>query len=248
MSRKLAFVSGGSKGIGLATVKALVAENFQVVTCGRDRTTWTENLLGDPALADSVDFQQCDLSNASALDALFAYIGARHGCLDVAVNNASPALASTGVFSGVPPSALFETLISDLWVPAQCMRHELGMMHGRGSIINISSINGSRPTAGAAMYSAAKHGLAGLTKSVALEALKQGVRVNAIAPGATWTPRWEARIAVGKANRDDVEKHIPLGRFATSAEIAAAVVWLASDKAAYIVGHTLVMDGGLSLT
>lgn len=245
---KVAFVSGGSKGIGFAIVNAFVRENYFVVTCGRNAATWMENVSADSGLSASVDFQQCDLSDQSALDGLFSYIAMTYAYLDVAVNNASPAIRSSGQFSQVFPEALFDTLINDLWVPAQCMRHELNMMQGPGAIINIGSVNGSRPVPGAAMYGAAKHGLEGLTKSVALEAVTRKIRVNTVAPGVTWTPRWEARINAGQARRNDVEQMIPMKRFAQASEIAEAVVWLASDHAAYVVGHTLVVDGGLSLT
>jgi NAD(P)-dependent dehydrogenase (short-subunit alcohol dehydrogenase family) len=163
------------------------------------------------------------------------------------VNNASPAIQAVGQFADLNSEALFDTLLNDLWVPAQCMRHELKLMRGPGAIINIGSINSSRPVPRAAMYSAAKHGLEGLTKSIALEAVSKNIRVNAVAPGATWTARWEARVAAGKAVRQDVEEMIPMQRFARAEEIAEAVAWLASEKSAYVVGHTLVVDGGLSL-
>ena len=120
-------------------------------------------------------------------------------------------------------------------------------MQSGSAIVNISSINGSRPTPGAAMYGAAKHGLEGLTRSVALEAIARGVRVNAVAPGVTWTPRWEKRVSDGRAVRSEIEQAVPLKRFATTEEIAAAVLWLTSSDASYVVGHTLVVDGGLSL-
>lgn len=245
--REIAFVSGGTKGIGLAIVKALVKAGYAVVTCGRDREAWQRCLDDEAALATAVDFQQCDLSDDVALHRLFSYIGETYGRLAIAVNNASTASSATGPFDQVAVPALMATLVSDLWVPTLCMQHELHLMQGHGAIVNITSINGLRPIPGAAMYGAAKHGLEGLTRSVALEAIERGIRVNAVAPGATWTPRWENRVNEGKANRQAVEELIPLKRFATPNEIAAAVLWLASDAASYIVGHTLVIDGGLSL-
>lgn len=244
---KTAFVSGGSKGIGLAVVRALIAENYFVITCGRSRITWAEAMASDQSLQNAVDFQQCDLSQDGAIDALFAYIAENYACLDVAVNNASPEVASGGVFQQAASEALLCTLLSDLWVPAQCLQQELKLMQRGGAIVNISSVNGIRPTPGAAMYGAAKHGLEGLTRSVALEAIDHGIRVNAVAPGVTWTPRWEKRVADGKAIRTDIERVVPIKRFAAVEEIAAAVLWLASGAASYVVGHTIVVDGGLSL-
>lgn len=98
------------------------------------------------------------------------------------------------------------------------------------------------------MYGAAKHGLEGLTRSVALEAITANIRINSVAPGPTWTARWDERKTSGNpAIREDVEKLLPMRKFATPAEIVDAIEWLCSDKASYVVGHTLVVDGGLSL-
>jgi NAD(P)-dependent dehydrogenase (short-subunit alcohol dehydrogenase family) len=97
------------------------------------------------------------------------------------------------------------------------------------------------------MYSAAKHGLEGLTRSVALEAIQHGIRINAVAPGVTWTSRWEERKNSSPNLREDVEAQIPIKRFAIESEIVNAIEWLCSAKSSYVVGHTLVVDGGLSL-
>ena len=97
------------------------------------------------------------------------------------------------------------------------------------------------------MYSAAKHALEGLTRSVALESIADGIRVNAVAPGVTWTPRWEERQLEVPSIRADVSDVVPVKRFGEVNEIVNAIEFLLSDKASYIVGHTLVVDGGLSL-
>ena len=174
--KEVAFVSGGTKGIGLSVVKALVKAGYTVVTCGRDPAAWQACLDAEPVLATAVDFQQCDLSEEASLHALFAYIKKEYEALVIAVNNASTASSATGPFDQVGIPALYATLIGDLWVPALCMQHELQLMQSHGTIINISSINGIRPIPGAAMYGAAKHGLEGLTRPVALEAIERGIR------------------------------------------------------------------------
>ena len=246
-SRKIAFVSGGSKGIGLAIVQALLRSNHHVITCARDSAGWLRAIELDAGLI-AVDFQAVNLAQPGAVDRLFDGIAERYGRLDVAINNASPTIASAGSFEQIASDALFETLLSDLWIPASCLQRELKLMTSGGAIVNIGSVNGLRPTPGAAMYSAAKHGLEGLTRSVALEAIQKGVRVNAVAPGITWTPRWQERVAQSGLIKDAVAQQVPLKRFAGAEEIAEAVVWLLSDAASYVVGHTLVVDGGLSLT
>ena len=109
-------------------------------------------------------------------------------------------------------------------------------------------MNGFRPTPDYAIYSAAKHGLEGLTRSLALEAIGSGIRVNAVAPGITFTTRWAER-GVNEADlRNRAESRVPIGRYAETAEIVNAIEWLCSEQAGYVVGHTLVVDGGLSLT
>jgi len=98
------------------------------------------------------------------------------------------------------------------------------------------------------MYSAAKHGLEGLTRSIALEAIQNGIRVNAVAPGVTWTSRWEERASSNPNVRGEIETQIPIKRFAIESEIVNAIEWLCDAKSSYVVGHTLVVDGGLSLS
>jgi len=120
-------------------------------------------------------------------------------------------------------------------------------MSAGASVVNISSVNGLRPTPNAAMYSSAKHGLEGLTRSVALEAIEKGVRVNGVAPGVTWTPRWQERQRETPRIKEEVADVVPIKRFAEVEEIVDAIEFLSSGKANYIVGHTLVVDGGISL-
>lgn len=244
---KIVLVTGGSKGIGLETVKTFVSKGYKVITCARSIATWHEVLVTNPNLS-GVDFQAVDLSDKKQIDNLFAHVSAVYERLDIAINNASPKIESEGIFSEVSVDDLYNTLINDFWSHTLCLKHELQLMSKGASIVNISSINGIRPAPNAAMYSASKHGLEGLTHSVALEAIKDGIRINSVAPGVTWTPRWEERQASNNPNiRSEVESAVPMGRFAETAEVVNAIDWLSSEKASYVVGHTLVVDGGLSL-
>ncbi|MEL6114804.1 SDR family oxidoreductase [Photobacterium sp. SP02] len=243
---KIALVTGGTKGIGLQTVRRLVESEYKVITCSRSQDTWATVLEIFPELS-VVDYQQSDISVESDLDNLFRHIRAEYGSLDVAVNNASPALSSRGNFHEVDTSLLRETLTMDFWSQALCLKHEISLMNTGDSIVNISSVNGLRPTPNASMYSAAKHALEGLTRSLALENISSGIRINAVAPGVTWTPRWEERQIDVPNIRADVSNVVPIQRFANTDEIVNAIEFLLSEKASYIVGHTLVVDGGLSL-
>ncbi|NUW67206.1 SDR family NAD(P)-dependent oxidoreductase [Vibrio coralliilyticus] len=243
---KTVLITGGSKGIGLEAVKMYASKGEQVITCARTMETWDDVIATNPELF-SVDFQVVDISDRDQVEALFDYLTSEYGKLDIAINNASPKLESNGQFSEVDSDELYKTLVNDLWSHTLCLKHELLLMSEGASIVNISSINGIRPTPNASMYSATKHGLEGLTRSVALEAIKDGIRVNSVAPGVTWTPRWEERQASVNPNiRSEVESVVPIGRFAEPAEIVNAIEWLCSDQASYVVGHTLVVDGGLS--
>ncbi|UTT86773.1 SDR family oxidoreductase [Vibrio pelagius] len=243
---KIALVTGGSKGIGLYSVIRLVEQGYKVITCSRSKDVWLDVVQKYPEL-DSVDYQSVDIADEQQLNDLFAYIEAQYGKLDVAVNNASPALASRGFLPQVDVQLLKETLHVDFLCQALCLRSELKLMEAGASIVNVSSVNGLRPTPNASMYSAAKHALEGLTRSVALESIKSGIRINAVAPGVTWTPRWEEKQLENANIRADVSELVPINRFGDVEEIVNAIEFLLSDKASYIVGHTLVVDGGLSL-
>lgn len=240
------FISGGSSGIGLATVKRFLGKGFKVVTCGRDRKKWLSALDADQRLTD-VEFIEADLSGADQITALFDQIKSKYKFIDVAVNNASPELVSGGPFAEQTIDALRKTMESDLLSHMHCMKCELQLMRSGSCIVNVTSVNGIRPTPNASAYSAAKHGLEGLTKSVALEAIKSGIRINSIAPGVTWTPRWQRKLEADPRERENISNLVPVGRFAQADEIAKAIVWLCSEDSSYIVGHTLVIDGGLSL-
>ncbi|WP_434361097.1 SDR family oxidoreductase [Parasalinivibrio latis] len=243
---KTALVTGGSKGIGLAVVKAFSEKGYRVITCSRNGELWERAKSENEVLA-GVEYHSVDISNPQQVESMFSKLRARNESLDVLVNNASPHLASAGEFSTVDYDALKATIYDDFLGHAHCLKAGLALMERGGAVVNVSSVNGLRPTPNAAMYSAAKHAMEGLTRSVALEVIGKGIRVNAVAPGVTWTPRWEKKKEQNPNICEEVEKVVPAGRFADPREIAKAIMWLCSDEASYVVGHTLVIDGGLSL-
>ena len=243
---KTALVTGGSKGIGLQLVLRWLEKGYQVITCSRDSRTWQKEVRANSDLS-RVDYTELDISDDTQLIAWFKTIEERYGALDVAVNNASPILSSNGDYRHVELRALKETLDLDFWAQAMCLKYELNLMSAGSSLVNMSSVNGLRPTPNASMYSATKHAIEGLTRSLALENISRGVRINAVAPGVTWTSRWELKKGANPNIRQDVEKEVPLKRFAQPKEVVDAIEFLLSPQASYIVGHTLVVDGGLSL-
>ena len=248
-SKKIAFVTGGSKGIGLAVVRQMIASNYQVITCGRHSSTWSDAVTKTPTLKD-VEFIEADLCNPVQLKKTFQFIKDKYGHLDAAVNNAAVQILAKGDFIDIPEDTLHQNLDSDLWMPTMCIKNELKLMlPSGGSIVNISSISGIIPTPKAAMYSAAKYGIEGLTKTLALELIDKNIRLNTVAPGVIMTPRWNKRVKPEDRKRifSEVASEAPIKRFGTPEEVANGVLWLLSDKASYVVGHTLVIDGGISL-
>lgn len=247
--KKIAFVSGGSKGIGLAIVLKMLDKNYQVISCGRNIDDWKKAVAKTPKL-DEVDFIKTDLCDKKQLDNLFVEIKKKYGYLNAAVNNAAVQIIAKGQFTDLSEDILRQNLDSDLWMPTMCIKKELELMlPAGGSIVNISSISGVIPTPGAAMYSAAKYGLEGLTKTLALELIDKNVRLNTVAPGPIMTPRWEKRVK--EQDRKEIYASVadrsPLKRFGTPEEVANGTLWLLSDEASYVVGHTLIIDGGMSL-
>jgi NAD(P)-dependent dehydrogenase (short-subunit alcohol dehydrogenase family) len=135
----------------------------------------------------------------------------------------------------------------------RCMQAEIAAMRtaGGGTIVNVSSINGLSGVAQAALYSAGRHAVVGLTRSAALEYIGEGIRINAVCPGAVDTPRRQRRMQAlpseqAAAQQASLAQSIPIGRLAQADEIAAAILWLSSDASSYVVGHSLVVDGGLT--
>ena len=241
--QQVVVITGGTKGIGLELVRRFNKQGCKVFTCSRNETLWQTLLKESPELK-SVSYESVDITNQEQLSRFFNNI---NGQIDIAVNNASPDIAAEGDFTELDISALRNTIDNDLWGPILCLKHLMPLMSSGGRIVNVSSINGLGTAPGASVYAAAKHGLEGLTKSLALEAIKQGVRINSVAPGVTWTPRWEEKEEKSPGLREVISKKVPAGRVALAGEIADAVEWLVSDRAGYVVGHTLVVDGGLGL-
>ncbi|GAB2199032.1 hypothetical protein MAH4_32010 [Sessilibacter sp. MAH4] len=141
---KITLVTGGGKGIGLATVKRFVAHGYIVVACGRHFSAWTDALNQYPNLKE-VDFKECDISSKNSVMELFEYIAKRYGCIDIAINNASPKIASDGEFMNCDQDALIETINADFLGPVLCIQQELKLMGTGGCIVNLNKWNSSYP-------------------------------------------------------------------------------------------------------
>ncbi|GAB3256302.1 SDR family NAD(P)-dependent oxidoreductase [Chitinimonas naiadis] len=251
LQNKIALITGGSTGIGLATAQAFVAQGAKVVITARDaeRGQAAEQLLRDQG-GDAV-FHACDVSDPASVASLLAFVQARHGRLDCAVNNAAGE-AQLGPLHESKPEDAQQNLNVDFFGVYYSMQAEIGSMleHGGGTIVNVSSINGLSGTPNAAVYSAAKHAVIGLTRSAAKEYIARGIRINAVCPGPTDTPRRQRRTAHFTPEQlaeqqTAIAGAIPIGRLAQAEEIANAILWLSSPASSYVVGHSLVVDGGL---
>ncbi len=242
---KVALVTGGSAGIGRATALAFAREGARVVIAdvnieGGKGTV--DEILGRAGVAT---FVPTDVSNEGDVVNLIKETLETYGRLDYAFNNAG--IIGTGAArSHEYPEDVWDRIIGvnlkGVWL---CMKHEIPQMleQGGGAIVNTSSIWGVVGAEGFSPYVASKHAVAGLTKAAALDYAKSGIRINAVNPGPIDTAMPRSVLSQEQLEGEILSK-IPIGRMGEPSEVAEAVVWLCSDAASYVVGHTLLVDGG----
>ncbi|OOG45459.1 glucose 1-dehydrogenase [Rhodanobacter sp. C01] len=239
---QVALVTGASSGLGLATAKAFAEAGAAVVLADRNERALeavTKELTSAGHQAISVI---CDVSNETQVAAMVDRAVTTFGRLDMAYNNAG-ILGPMGDVTEETSEAFDEVNAVNLRGVWTCMKHELLQMRKQesGAIVNCSSLGGLVGLAGRAAYHGSKHGVIGLTKSAALDYAAQGIRVNAICPGCIDTPMGDGidPTAMKVFLRDQ-----PIGRMGRPEEIAAAVLWLCSPGASFVLGVALPVDGG----
>jgi 3-oxoacyl-[acyl-carrier protein] reductase len=242
---KVALVTGASQGIGRDTALALAEAGAKVAVAARNEEKLSA-LVAEITAAGGIALAiKMDVADAEQVKAGFKQVLEKFVRLDVLVNNA--AITRDGLAMRMKPDDWETVLRTNLTGAHLCIQQALPpMMKARaGRIINISSVVAQSGNAGQANYVAAKAGLIGLTKAIAIEIASRNITVNAVAPGFIETPM---TAVLSDKVKEEMKARIPLGRMGAAREIAAAIVFLASDEAAYITGHVLNVNGGLHLS
>ena len=238
---KVALVTGGTSGIGKATAIEFARAGAKVVLTGRREKEGAEVVREIKKLGGEAEFFRADVAKNADVKAMVDFTVDKYGRLDVAFNNAG--VEWKGPLDQATEAEYRRIFDINVWGVLNSMRHEIPVMlkNGGGAIVNTSSVAGHAGLAGVSVYIASKHAVEGLTKAIALEFAKQNIRINAVAPGPVATEMWD-RFA-GDAS-DQIASTVPVQRVGASEEIAAAVLYLASDAAKFTTGTSLVVDGG----
>ncbi|MBM4275270.1 MAG: glucose 1-dehydrogenase [Deltaproteobacteria bacterium] len=243
LEKKVALVTGGSSGIGRAAAQIMAREGARVVVADIAQAGGEEIAALIRGNGREAVFIRADMAEAGEVEALIRRTVALYGRLDCALNNAGiPGdVAATADCTLENWERVMRVNLFGVWY---CMKYEIPQMlkSGGGAIVNTSSISGLHGVRHQAAYSASKHGVIGLTKTAALEYGKAGIRVNALCPG------WTISGMTQKREVHDVDpaflSNYAVGRAGTPEEVAESAVWLCSDRASFVNGHALIVDGG----
>jgi len=250
LTGKVALVTGGASGIGRATALAFARDGARLVIADMNAEGGQQTVHMITENGGEAIFVQTDVTQATAVEALISKAVETYGRLDCAHNNAG--ISGTGIAGGqraltaeYPEERWHQVIAINLTGAWLCMKYEIAQMltQGGGAIVNTASVAGLLGLPYASAYVASKHGVVGLTKTAALEYAKQAIRVNCVCPGYIQIPMTAqgmqdpARMALMLASE-------PVGRMGQPEEVAEAVVWLCSDAASFVTGHTMTIDGG----
>jgi NAD(P)-dependent dehydrogenase (short-subunit alcohol dehydrogenase family) len=248
MDRQVILITGALTGIGRAAAIAFARDGGTIVVAGRHDEAGKALAEELHSLGSDAEFVNADVRNEEEVRALVDQTVAQFGRLDVAVNNAGTE-GQVGPITGQTAENYAATFDTNVLGVMLSMKHEVRVMRdqGRGSIVNVSSTYGHKGAAGASVYAGSKHAVEGITKSVALETAKSGIRVNALAPGPIDTGML-TRFTGTPQNKEALAAEVPMGRLGRTEEIASAIVFIASDQASYITGHIFNVDGGRTIS
>jgi 3-oxoacyl-[acyl-carrier protein] reductase len=243
VSGRSVIVTGGSRGLGAGLVQAFLDTGDRVATCARSATPAVEAWSADPGLEGRFHFEALDLVDREACDGFVRSVADRFGGVDVLVNNAG--VAREGVLALAQDADLEAVLDLNVRATIQVTRAAVRRMlpRGAGRVINISSVTGLSGYRGLSVYGASKAALDGFTRALSRELGARQITVNSVAPGYL---RTEMSLRLDEEQLAQISRRTPLGRLGESEDVAAAVLFLASDAARFVTGHVLVVDGGLT--
>lgn len=246
-THKTALITGAGSGIGRATALAFAREGAKVVVSdimdsqGQETVQMIRNASGEAT------FVHADVTNRDEVASLVEATIDLYQQLDIAVNNAGygGVRARTAEYPEEEWRRVIDANLNGVWY---CMTFELNQMvkQGFGAIVNLASVAGVVGFPSHSAYSASKHAVVGLTKTAALEYIRKGIHINAVCPGFTDTAMVQRIMVEEPAYGQSLVGHIPARRLGTPEEVAAAILYLCSDRAGFITGHCLVMDGGVT--
>ncbi len=246
---KVALVTGGNSGIGRATSLSFAREGARVVIAARREDLGQAVVREIKENSGDAVFIKTDVTHPADVENLFKEIIDRYGKLDYAFNNAGVGGPMNRLVRQTMENwdLVINTNLRGVWL---CLKQEIQLMlkQGGGAIVNTASTAGISGSPGAAIYSASKHGVLGLTKSAAADYATKNIRINAVCPGPIMTPMLEEGFTERPAMKEAYLATVPMGRFGVPQEIAGAVLWLCSAEASFMTGYSITIGGGQTIT
>jgi NAD(P)-dependent dehydrogenase (short-subunit alcohol dehydrogenase family) len=248
LNGKVALVTGAASGIGRATALTFAREGAKLVVADMNEDGGQQTVHMITENGGEATFVQVDVTSAAQIETMISTTVKTYGRLDCSFNNAGTegtTMVSTIDYKEEDWNRVLSINLTGVWL---CMKYEITQMlkQGGGAIVNTASVAGLVGSRGAgSAYAASKHGVVGLTKTAALEYAKQNIRVNCVCPGVIRTPMMERMLTRTPELEQQYIAAEPIGRLGMPEEIAESVVWLCSEAASFVTGHTMTVDGGM---
>lgn len=242
---KVAVITGGTSGIGRDTAVLFAQAGAKIVVAGRRQAEGEDTVTKIRAVGGDALFVRTDVSKAADVEALIGATVAHYGYVDIAFNNAGVEGTWMPIITQSEDDwqRTIDINLKGVWLSLKYEIKQMLRQRRGGAIVNMASTMGLIGAAGAAAYTASKHAVIGLTKAAALETAKNGIRINAVCPAVIETSMADRLFGAPKIH-EYVQGCHPIGRFGKPQEVAEAVLWMCSDQASFMTGHSLILDGG----